>query len=200
MLVEEKHEYVRLVARQLRAQQLGLVNTVKAGGGVFAVGKPENQVAVASEPFGTADECLLLRSRQPPKPRRLASPTALALLECPQHGHIRCSKRDGSCWFDQLSLLPELQRWMGRPPVTLEELRVIEGLSHDGQWASPGVRTWRKRFCLTFAKQWSGTRVRFCLATQPRRCLSSRFLLLPSFGDFDFSFDAQWRDIVPSLP
>ncbi|CAE7682373.1 UVR8 [Symbiodinium sp. CCMP2592] len=127
VLVEERPEYVRLVARQLRAQQLGLVNTVKAGGGVFAVGKPGGRrqravwhgrrVSAAAQP--------------PPKPRHLASPTALALLECPQHGHIRCSKRDASCWFDQLSLPSELQRWMGRPPVTVEELRVIGGLSLD---------------------------------------------------------------------
>ena len=171
VLVEERPEYVRLVA-------LGLVNTVKAGGGVFAVGKPggRRQRAVWHGRRVSA------AAQAPPKPRHLASPTALAVLECPQHGHIRCSKRDASCWFDQLSLPSELQRWMGRLPVTVEELRVIGGLSlHELEHflLPPGVRTWRKSFCLAFATAVVWTRVRFCLATQPRRCLSSRFLLLP---------------------
>ena len=127
VLADERPEYIRLVVRQLRAHQLGLVNAVKAGGGVFAVGKPggRRQRAVWHGRRVSA------AARPPPRPRHLASPTALALLECPPDGHIRCSKRDASCWFDQLSLPVGLQRWMGRPPVSIDELRDIGGLSLD---------------------------------------------------------------------
>ncbi|CAE7271224.1 UVR8 [Symbiodinium sp. CCMP2592] len=127
VLQNDRAEYVKLVVRQLRSQQLGLVATAKGGGTVFAVGKPggKRQRAVWHGRRVSA------AAQAPPKPRHLASPSALAFLECrPQH-RVRCSKRDASCWFDQLRLPCKLQRWMGRPPVTLDELRDVGGMNFE---------------------------------------------------------------------
>lgn len=108
---EDRHEYIKLVVRQLRAKQLALATTAKVGGTVIAVGKPggTRQRAVW---HGRRVSSAAMR---PPKPRHLASATALALLECAPGQRIRCSKRDASCWYDQLLLPSSLQRWMGRP-------------------------------------------------------------------------------------
>ena len=114
----DRVEYVKLMVKQLRAKQLGLTARPLGGGKVVAVGKPggTRQRAVWNGRRVSA------AASRPPRPRHLASPTALAYLECQPGRQIRCSKRDASCWFDQLQLPPELQRWMGRPKVSLEEL------------------------------------------------------------------------------
>ena len=125
--LEEKEQYVKLVARQLRAGQLALSSHAKGGGGVFAVGKPggKRQRAVWNGNRVSAS------AAKPPKPRHLASPTALTFLECKEGQTIRCSKRDASCWFDQLALPKELQLWMGRPPVSRDELCFVGGMSGE---------------------------------------------------------------------
>ena len=121
---EDRQEYVKLVVRQLRAKQLGLASHAKAGGSVIAVGKPGGrQRAVWNGSRVSAAAC------RPPKPRHLASPTALCFLECGPKQQFRCSKRDASCWFDQLALPQALQLWMGRPRVTTNELEDIGGMT-----------------------------------------------------------------------
>ena len=120
---ESRDEYVKLVARQLRCQKLGLASTVKGGGVVLAVSKP-----------GTGKQREVWHGRRvsqaargPPPPRHLASPTALLYLEATREKPIRISKRDAKCWFDQLLLPTHLRTWMARPPVTVSEL--CEGAS-----------------------------------------------------------------------
>ena len=78
VLPEDKQEYIKLVVRQLRAKLLGLAAQAKAGGPVVAVGKPggTRQRVVWNGSRVSAAAC------RPPKPRRLASPTALSFLEC----------------------------------------------------------------------------------------------------------------------
>ena len=122
---EDKAEYIKLVVRHLRAGQLGLAVHVKGGGTVIAVGKPggKRQRAVWHGRRVSA------AARPPPKPRHLASPTALTYLECRPGKQLRCSKRDASCWFDQLRLPSELRRWMGRPRVSLHELLHTGGMT-----------------------------------------------------------------------
>ena len=114
----DRAEYIKLVVRQLRAKQLGLAVHALGGGKVVAVGKPggKRQRAVWN------GRRVSLAASRPPKPRHLASPTALAHLECKPGKQIRCSKRDATCWFDQLRIPSELQRWMGRPSVSCDEL------------------------------------------------------------------------------
>ena len=90
-----REEYVKLIMKQLRSGKLGLSSSCKGGGTSMAVGKPGgdrlrevwhgqrvSQAAVA-----------------PPKPRLLASPTALTFLETSPDRPVRVSKRDASCWF-----------------------------------------------------------------------------------------------------
>lgn len=121
----ERLEYIKLVVRQLRAKQLGLTTKPRGGGAVIAVGKPggKRQRVVW---HGRRVSAAAVR---PPKPRHLASPTALTFLECKQGRQIRCSKRDASCWFDQLALPADLGRWMGRPRVSQRELCSIGGMT-----------------------------------------------------------------------
>ncbi|CAE7948685.1 Lgi2 [Symbiodinium sp. KB8] len=121
---EERNEYVKLVARQLCSKQLALAAHAKGGGAIIAVSKPggKRQRAVW---HGKRVSAAAMR---PPNPRHLASPTVLSLMECPAGQKIRCSKRDASCWFDQLQLPAAMQRWMGRPSVTARELCTVGGL------------------------------------------------------------------------
>ena len=118
VLPTDKVEYIKLVAKQLRAKQLGLTLKAKGGGAVIAVGKPggKRQRAVWH------GRRVSSAAARPPKPPHLASPTAATYLECKPGGQLRCSKRDAKCWFDQLKLPGGLQRWMGRPAVSVLEL------------------------------------------------------------------------------
>lgn len=120
-----RSEYVKLVLRQLCCGQLGLASSIAAGGTVISVGKPEGtrqRVVWHGRPVSS---CAL----RPPKPRHLASPSALCYLEASDTRRLRVSKRDASCWFDQLALPSTLRAWMGRPPVTIDELVNIAGMS-----------------------------------------------------------------------
>ena len=101
----EQIEYVKLVAKQLRSGKVGLADSVLGGGPVLAVSKP-----------GTGKLREVWHGRRvsqaaaaPPPPRHLASPTALLHLEASADHPVRVSKRDARCWFDQLSLPPQLR-------------------------------------------------------------------------------------------
>jgi len=122
---KDRVEYVKLVARQIRAGQLGLARTSIGAGSLFAVGKKgsSKQRAVWNGAGVSA------RANAPPCPRHLASPTALLALRCGKDQSIYVTKRDGTCWFDQLRLPGDLAKHMGRPVVSLEDLRLHGGLS-----------------------------------------------------------------------
>ena len=110
---KDECEYVKFVAKQLASGKLGLTLRPKGGGQVFTVpGKSSyrevwhgRQVSLAS---------------RKPKPRHLASPTALTYLMALPGRPVRMSKRDAKCWFDQLRAPRQLRRWFARPPVSID--------------------------------------------------------------------------------
>lgn len=59
---------------------------------------------------------------RPPPPPHLASPSALLALESSIRRPLYLTKRDGKCLFDQLHLPQHLQKYMGRPPVRIQDL------------------------------------------------------------------------------
>lgn len=121
----ERDEYVRLVVAQVRCGKLGLADSVAGGGTVFTVAKgdgAQREVWHGKRVSGAA--------RRPPRPEHLASPTAFRSLELVEGRRLRVSKRDGRCFFDQLSLPPGLRRYMGRPAVKRWEL-LAAGLSEE---------------------------------------------------------------------
>ena len=113
-----RKEYAKLIVAQLRCGKLGLSKYCKDGGTSLAVGKPGG-VRLREVWHGRRVSQAAL---QPPKPRHLASPTALTLLEAAEDKPVRVSKRDASCWFDQLKLPLALREYMAKPTVSTEEL------------------------------------------------------------------------------
>lgn len=112
-----REEYVKLVAKQLRAGQLGLTSAPKGGGTVIGVGKPSGKQRAVWNGRRVSQA-----AAPPPKPEHLACPSSLLHLEATAVKPLRVSKRDGSCWFDQLLLPLQLRKWMVRPPVHVSEL------------------------------------------------------------------------------
>ena len=124
----DRQEYARLVRRQLEAEKVELMTTIRAGGTIFAVGKRDS--SKLREVWHGAYTSSL--ARRPPRPQHLAAPSALVDLESSESRPIRVTKRDGRCLFDQLRLPPELRCWMGRPPLRVRELIQHAGMSLDG--------------------------------------------------------------------
>lgn len=114
----QKAEYAKLVCRQLSSGKVALASKVHAGAGIFAVGKKES---TKLREVWCGDRVSLAALR-PPKPKHLASPSALLKLECTESSTFLVSKRDGRCLFDQLRAPRELQRWFGRPPLRVQDL------------------------------------------------------------------------------
>ena len=115
-------EYLELVKRQLACGKLGLRLVVQGGGTVFSVPKKDRQREVW---HGRRVSQAALR---PPAPPHLACPSTFRWLRVDPRvgdGRMRMSKRDGKCLFDQLRLPPEIQGFMGRPPVSVAELRTM---------------------------------------------------------------------------
>ena len=133
-------EYVKLIVAQLRCGKLGLSQVCKGGGTSLAVGKPGGlrlrevwhgrRVSQAAE--------------VPPKPRHLASPTALTLLEAGEDKPVRVSKRDASCWFDQLKLPQCLPQYMAKPAVSTTELVAAGMPSHEQARYLEDGQVWRE--------------------------------------------------------
>ena len=121
----EQAEYVKLVCRQLRSGKIGLASSVRGGGTVLCVGKPGTQRQREVWHGQRVSQAAI----PPPKPRHLASPTALLYLGASPENPQRVSKRDARCWFDQLVLPGALRTWMGRPPVTVTDLTTTGGVS-----------------------------------------------------------------------
>jgi hypothetical protein len=120
-------EYVKLIARHLRNKQCGLRAHVSANASVFAVSKAGKNKQRVVWNGSVLSSCAVL----PPKPPLLISPTSLAHLEANSCHPIWVSKKDGSCFFDQLALLEQLQEYMGRPSVTVTELMKIGCFSRE---------------------------------------------------------------------
>ncbi|CAE7714737.1 PDE9A [Symbiodinium sp. CCMP2592] len=134
-----RDEYARLVVKQLRCGKLGLSTRCKGGGASFAVGKPGgNRLREVWHGRRVSQAAC-----GPPKPRHLASPTALALLECSKDCPIRVSKRDASCWFDQLKLPVVLREYMAKPPLTTEELERAGMPCEEQQFHMEAGQAWR---------------------------------------------------------
>jgi len=64
-------------------------------------------------------------------PPYLASPSALTYAEVGPDEYLWLSKLDGEAFFDQLKLNPELVPYMGRPPVSVDDLVGVGGLNMD---------------------------------------------------------------------
>ena len=121
----EQAEYVKLVCMKLRSGKIGLASSVRGGGTVLCVGKPGTQRQREVWHGQRVSQAAI----PPPKPRHLASPTALLYLGASPENPQRVSKRDARCWFDQLVLPGALRTWMGRPPVTVTDLTTTGGVS-----------------------------------------------------------------------
>jgi hypothetical protein len=160
-------EYLSLVADQLRCGELGLRLAVQGGGTVFAVPKKERQREVW---HGRRVSQAALR---PPAPPHLACPSTFRWLRVDPRvgdGRMRMSKRDGKCLFDQLRLPPEIQGFMGRPPVLVSELQA-SGFSDSwilsllppseavvvdrGRPLDPSLKVWPVNLCWGMGFAWS---------------------------------------------
>ena len=133
-----REEYAKLVVKQLRCGKLGLSTWCKAGGTTFAVGKPGGSRLREVWDGRRVSEA----SARPPKPRHLASPTALTFLECTQEHPLRLSKRDASCWFDQLKLPQSLRMYMAKPALSAAELCKAGMPVHEQQHHLEAGQTW----------------------------------------------------------
>ena len=133
-------EYAQLVVKQLRCGKLGLSTTCKGGGTTFAVSKPGGERLREVWHGKRVSEA----AQSPPKPRHLASPTALSFLECTHEQPLRLSKRDASCWFDQLKLPVGLRQYMAKPPLSSDELACAGmPVEEQKQHIEPG-QTWER--------------------------------------------------------
>ena len=114
----QRAEFVALLVRQLRCGKSCLRKKIKGGGTVFVVAKSDGikqrEVFHGSRVSEAAST--------PLPPLFLASPASFRLIELDEGRQLRMSKRDGTCFFDQLLLPEQLQEWMARPPVSVGEL------------------------------------------------------------------------------
>ena len=124
---KDECECVQLVAKQLASGKLGLTLRPTGGGRVFTVPKPGK----SSYREVWHGRQVSLASRKPPKPRHLASPTALTYLMALPGRPVRMSKRDAKCWFDQLRAPRQLRPWFARPPVSIDMLLSSGLVSED---------------------------------------------------------------------
>lgn len=118
LAAKELREYCKLTCRQLRSGKLLLTSSPAAGGGCFCIGKRDSTKVREIWHGGRVSRACA----RPPCPRWLASPSALARLVTKPGQPFRLSKRDGRCWFDQLRVPGELQRWFARPCVDPKQL------------------------------------------------------------------------------
>ncbi|CAE7733116.1 PDE9A [Symbiodinium sp. CCMP2592] len=135
-----REEYAKLVIRQVRCGKLGLSTHCCGGGTSFAVGKHGGQRLREVWHGRRVSEA----AARPPKPRHLASPTALTFLECSDARPFRLSKRDASCWFDQLRLPAHLRLYMAKPPLSTAELREAGMTDKEQQLHLEEGQLWRE--------------------------------------------------------
>ncbi len=114
----ERHEYVQLVVRQTRCREARLPRTVHAVADVFNVQKGGGRQREVWNGSGTYEECV-----RPPVPTHLANPSCFVDLMFRACDDAHMSKSDAHTCFDVLRAPLALQQWLGRPRVTLKELR-----------------------------------------------------------------------------
>ena len=122
----DQAEYARLVVRQLRCHKVDLALSVEAWASVFPVAK---STGAQRDAWNGAN--LSSVAATPPPPPHLAHPTALVDMEALDGARIRVSKRDAKCYFDQLSLPPQMRRWFGRPSLKLGDILKCIDMTKD---------------------------------------------------------------------
>ena len=145
-----REEYAKLVVKQLRCGKLGLSTYCRGGGASFAVGKPGGERLREVWHGKRVSES----AARPPKPRHLTSPTALTFLECSDARPLRLSKRDASCWFDQLRLPVPLRVFMAKPPLTTGELRNAGMPDEEQKRHLEQGQSWREGFLFPLHHVW----------------------------------------------
>ena len=124
---DDRPEYIRLVVRQLRTGKVELRRDVKAGGTVFGVAKKgSKKVREVWDGSRVSDVCV-----PPPPPPMLATPCSFPRIEVAHGKKLLLSKKDCRCFFDQLRLPEAVRLWTGRPPVGIDELIQIGGMSRS---------------------------------------------------------------------
>ena len=120
----KRSAYLQLLVRHLRSGKVGLTAHAHASGSVFAVGKSGGR---HREVWHGGD--VSVAACRPPKPPHQIIPSALVHLETDRAHPFYVAKKDGTCFFDQLSLPKDLCRYMGRPRVHLNELLGVDGMT-----------------------------------------------------------------------
>ena len=155
----QRREYVRLALAQLRARKLVLLDDIAGGGGVFGRLKSDG-VRMREIWHGAA---VSKACAPPPMPPDLASPSTFCYQELRAGRTLEVTKRDASCYFDQLALPEALVRYMGRPRIWREEFLeagCTEAELHDflgttgtaeREWWYPAARVWGMGFAWSSA-------------------------------------------------
>ena len=120
----ERVEYLRLVLRQLFCGKVKLRLTVVAVADVFCVGKSGGRLREVWNGSDISDA-----AQKPPAQPLLANPSCFVDFLFREGENIYMSKRDILTCYDVIQAPTELQKWFGRPPVTLEELASHSHLS-----------------------------------------------------------------------
>ena len=133
----QRQEYLAFVCRELAAGKVEIRGSVAGGGTLFAVGKEGDRLRPIWRGDRVSDAAAV-----PPKPRHLASPTALAQLITTDGAPFVMIKRDGKSMFDQMLLPEALRPFMAQPQCTASALLEISGWSLDQlqtYWRGPGI-------------------------------------------------------------
>ena len=117
-------EYIRLLIRYLRSSKVGLTTRALSNGTVFAVSKTNGHQREVWHGGPISAQAL-----SPPKPPLQITPSSLVHLETAAGLPFYVSKKDGTSFFDQLALPPDLGQYMGRPPRTSS--RISRDRRHD---------------------------------------------------------------------
>ena len=122
----ERAEYVKLVFRQLQCGKTLLRLQCKAIGDVFCVAKSHGKQREVWN-----GSLISQVAARPPGPAKLANPSCFVDLCFKPGEQVYMSKRDVQTFFDVLQAPQHLQKWFGRPPVSLHELAHTCAVSFD---------------------------------------------------------------------
>ena len=118
-------QYAELTARLWRFKKARLRASVRGGGTVFPVQRAGGKQGEVFHATRVSEACA-----RPPMPRHLASLSGFVCIELGPERLLRVTKRDARCYFDQFRLPPSLIKFIGRPSVTVDQLRKC-GIFHD---------------------------------------------------------------------
>jgi len=102
---------------------------------------------------------------RPPKPRHLGTPEIFLDVESTAGAPLLGVKRDGAAMFDQLRIPPALRPFLAQPPIRIDELERVGGLTateiraagiDSNEWGANSVlyplsETWRMGFAYSSA-------------------------------------------------